>query len=385
MINRFYTIFFFSLIVFVVSSACRNKNTAVSHDVTGKDSIVAIDNIVTSFMNKYNVPGLSLAISKDRNLVYAKGYGYANKSIGEEVTPSSLFRIASISKPFTSVAIFQLIDSGRLSLNAKVFGDSGVLGNEYGKPPYKNGITKITVHELLQHISGGWGNDASDPMFSNPSFNSSQLISWTLDKMPLKEEPGTAYAYSNFGYCVLGRIVEKISGMHYDDYVKTFILKKAGITDMEIAGNTITDKKPNEVVYYGQGGEDPYIYNIRRMDSHGGWIASATDLLRFTLCVDGFTTKPDILSASSIKIMSEPSIANKNYACGWQVNSAGNWWHGGSLPGTATEMVRAHNGFCWAILANTRTWQNGFGEDMDQLVWQVLKDTTIQWEKKELL
>ena len=57
----------------------------------------------------------------------------------------------------------------------------------------------------------------------------------------------------------------------------------------------------------------------------------------------------------------------------------------GSLPGTATEMVRAHNGFCWAILANTRTWQSGFMEDMDQLVWQVLKDTTIRWEKKELL
>ena len=119
------------------------------------------------------------------------------------------------------------------------------------------------------------------------------------------------------------------------------------------------------------------------MDSHGGWIASATDLVKFTLSVDSFTTKPDILSGSSISLMTTPSSVNKNYACGWQVNDKHNWWHGGSLPGTTTEMVRAHNGYCWAILTNTRTWQQGFVQDMDQLVWQVLKDSTIQWRSIE--
>jgi CubicO group peptidase (beta-lactamase class C family) len=215
--------------------------------------------------------------------------------------------------------------------------------------------------------------------------NAGEIISWTLDNMPLRNEPGTNYAYSNFGYCILGRVIEKISGLRYEDYVKKFILDKAGISDMEIGGNTLADRKPNEVVYYGQGGEDPYVFNIKRMDSHGGWIASATDLVRFILCVDSFSTKPDILSASTIKTMTEPSSSNKNYACGWQVNEAHNWWHSGSLPGTATEMVRAHNGYSWAVLTNTRTWQQGFVQDLDHLVWQVLKDSTIQWQPKEKL
>ena len=347
------------------------------------DSAAGIDNIMIGFMEKYSVPGLSLAISKDGELVYAKGYGYADQSTNEKVTPNSLFRIASISKPFTSVAIFQLIEEKKLSLRSKVFGDSGVLGNTYGKRPYAKDITNITIEELLQHTAGGWSNDMNDPMFTNPSMSAAELITWTIDKMPLRSEPGTNYAYSNFGYCVLGRVIEKISGLHYDDYVKKFILKKAGISDMEIGGNTLADRKPNEVIYYSQGGEDPYVFNVKRMDSHGGWIASATDLVKFTLSVDSFTTKPDILSGSSISLMTTPSSVNKNYACGWQVNDKHNWWHGGSLPGTTTEMVRAHNGYCWAILTNTRTWQQGFVQDMDQLVWQVLKDSTIQWRSIE--
>jgi len=385
MLKRWFTILTFLAIIFIVSSACSNNNTIINNETAGKDSIEGIDKIMAGFMEKYNVPGLSLAISKDGALVYAKGYGYADQSKKETVTPASLFRIASISKPFTSVAIFQLIEAGKLSLNTKVFGDSGILGNKYGKPPYSKDITKITIQELLQHTGGGWSNDMNDPMFTNPTMNAANLITWTLNNMPIKNEPGTTYAYSNFGYCVLGRIIEKLSGIKYEEYVKTYILKKAGITDMAVGGNRLVDRKTNEVIYYGQGGEDPYAYNIERMDSHGGWIASATDLLKFTLCVDGFPTKPDILSGASLKLMTEPSAANKNYACGWAVNDANNWWHGGSLPGTATEMVRAHNGFCWAILANTRTWQNGFTEDMDQLVWRILKDTTIQWSTKEQL
>ncbi len=347
------------------------------------DSIPQVDTVVARFMKKYNVPGMSIAIAKDGKLVYVKGYGYANTSTGEKVKPSHLFRIASVSKPFTAVAILQLVEAGRLSLDAKVFGDGGILGNKYGSPPPNSNIKNIRVHQLLQHTCGGWTNDSHDPMFTDISLSHAQVIANTLKNEALINEPGKAYAYSNFGYCVLGRIIEKISGISYENYVKRNILSKAVISDMQVGGNRLVDKKQNEVVYYGQGNEDPYRYNISRMDSHGGWIASAADLLRFVFCVDGFSTKPDILNAATIKTMTTASTANERYACGWSVNTANNWWHNGSLPGTGSELVRANNGFSWAILANTRSGDKDFGIDMDRLIWYAVKDTTLHWTSVE--
>jgi D-alanyl-D-alanine carboxypeptidase len=97
------------------------------HQTLPMDSIPQVDTVVARFMKKYDVPGMSIAIAKDGKLVYAKGYGYANKATGEKVTPSHLFRIASVSKPITAVAVLQLVETGRLSLDAKVFGDGGIL------------------------------------------------------------------------------------------------------------------------------------------------------------------------------------------------------------------------------------------------------------------
>ena len=78
------------------------------------------------------------------------------------------------------------------------------------------------------------------------------------------------------------------------------------------------------------------------MDAHGGWIATARDLVRLLTAVDGFPSRPDILSAATIQTMTTPSANNINYAKGWQVNSAGNWWHGGSLHGSYSWMVRTN-------------------------------------------
>lgn len=348
------------------------------------DSIPQVDTVVARFMKKYKVPGMSIAIAKDGKLVYAKGYGYANIATGEKVTPAHLFRIASVSKPITAAAIFQFLETDCIVLDSKVFGDDGILGNDYGTLPANSKIKDITVQQLLQHTSGGWTNDSHDPMFTDPALSHEQVIRNTLKNEALINEPGKAYAYSNFGYCVLGRIIEKISGgMGYEEYVRKKLLSKAGVTSMQIGGNRLSDKKPNETIYYGQGNDDPYRYNITRMDAHGGWIATATDLLRFVFSVDGFATKPDILSAASIKTMTTASSANERYACGWLVNTANNWWHNGSLPGTASELVRANNGFSWAILANTRSGEPNFSADMDRMIWYAVRDTTVKWKSLE--
>ena len=329
--------------------------------------IAAFDDAVTAFMTKYGVPGASIAVTHAEKLVYLKTYGKQDET--QPVSQASLFRLASVSKTITSIAIFELVEQGKLQLSDTVFGAAGILGTTYGTQPYGPHITEITVDELLHHTSGGWPNDASDPMFSNPSMTAAQLISWTLDNRPLGNVPGTAYAYSNFGFFVLGRVIEQVTGLDYETAVKTLVLQPLGITDMTIGGNTLADRLPGEVQYFGQSGEDPYAFNLHRMDANGGWIATARDLAVLLVHVDGFPSKPDILSAQSISTMTTPSSANANYACGWAVNSANNWWHIGSLPGTETEIIRAAIGWNWVILVNSRSTQASYANDLDQLFW----------------
>src|SRR5699024_5493340 len=170
---------------------------------------------------------------------------------------------------------------------------------QYGTQPYGKYITDITISNLLHHTEGGWGNTQDDPMFSHYDFSQVQLISWTLDHQPLIHPPGTHYQYSNFGYCILGRVIEQLTGMSYATFVQDSILKPIGVMDMQIAGNTRGDRKPNEVIYYQPAG-NPHGFNVTRMDSHGGWIASATNIVRFLVHIDDFPHPPDILNKKSL-------------------------------------------------------------------------------------
>jgi CubicO group peptidase (beta-lactamase class C family) len=336
---------------------------------TQKES-AAITEIVAKTMEKYGAPAISLAVARHGQFVFRQGFGLANKSAGQSATSSSRFRIASVTKPITSVAIFTLIEQGRLGLHDLIFGEKGRLGFDYGDH-YPDLVGKITLYHLLTHTGGGWQNDGNDPMFRNPKMNHRELITWALQKHPLENEPGTHYAYSNFGYCILGRVIEKITGQSYANYVEQSVLKKCGIADMEIGGNTLTQRASEEVIYYSQDKNDlgAYEMNVSRMDSHGGWIATPSDLVRFAMHVDGFKTTPNILRTDTLKTMLTGSTANSGYASGWCINNIPNWWHNGSLPGTLSIMVRTHSGLCWAALTNTRAE----GLNLDEMMWQVAK------------
>jgi CubicO group peptidase (beta-lactamase class C family) len=349
-------------VLFPLVAACANTPTTV--DPPSGPDIATVDDVMTAFMEKYSVPGLSLAITKDERLVYLKAYGRADDS--RAVNTKDRFRIASVSKSITSVTIMRLVEQGRLSLDQRVFGTGAILGTTYGTQPYGAGITAITVDELLHHTSGGWPNDRDDPMLVNLSMSIDQLISWTLDNRLLASSPGSAYAYSNFGYAVLGRVIERVTGVSYASAVKTLVLDPAGITDMAIGGNTLADRQPHEVKYYGQGGQDPYSRNVSRMDSNGGWIATAQSLARLLVRVDGLAGKPDLLSGATIAVMTTGSSANPGYAAGWSVDTLGNWWHSGGLLGTASVIGRTVLGgnYSYVILVNTRSAASTFYPDL---------------------
>lgn len=333
----------------------------------------AIAGLVDGFMRQYDVKGLSLAIARHGKFVYREGFGLADVSAGQKVTPQSLFRIASVTKPLTAVGILTLAEQGRLKLSDRVFGEGGILGQDYGEDLPER-VRKITVDDLLTHSAGGWSNDRKDPMFREPGWSAAELIAWTVKNQPLEYEPGTHYAYSNFGYCILGRVIEKVTGQSYAGWMSQNILSKCGITDMRIAGNTRADRAPGEVVYYSGRG-DPYAFNIRRMDAHGGWLATPGDLVRFAMSVDGFDT-PSLLRPETIGLMTTPDRTSPRYARGWMVNAEQNWWHSGGLSGTGAILVRTSDDFCWAALANTS--KPGMNLALDQLMWKI-KNVVPWW------
>lgn len=366
------------LVVFPIHGAV--SSLAQNDQLTGREH-GDIGRIAAAFKQRFSVPALSVAISRNGQFVFDQSFGTADRKDAELVNTSSLFRIASVTKPITSVTIFSLIEKGKLHLNDKVFGSSGILGIKYGKTPYRQYVTDITVDHLLTHTCGGWPNDSTDPMFRDNSWDHTKLISWTIDNLPLTYPPGQHWAYSNFGYCLLGRVIEQVTGQTYADYVENNILAPCGISGMRISGNTLKQRAQNEVVYYGQYGENPYNMNVTRMDSHGGWLATPASLVQFLDHVAGSGTIPSMLKPETIRIMTTPSPAypqtsDAKYARGWMVrnNGQGNWWHNGSLPGSTTIMVRTATGLCWAALTNTRTEPSDqMSSALDEMMWEIAR------------
>jgi CubicO group peptidase (beta-lactamase class C family) len=331
--------------------------------------------IMERFRQQFRVPAMSAAISKNGQFVYDHAGGMADRQHLTQAQQGTLFRIADLSKPITAVTIFSLIETGKVNLTDKVFGPTGILGAKYGKSPYKPYVVDITLDHLLTHTAGGWAADSNDPMMHDSGWSQEKLITSTIENVPLTSTPGTQWAYSNFGYCLLGRVIEQVTGQSYEAYVQANILARCGITDMQIANNSERHRASNEVVYIGQYSEDPYKININRMDSTDGWIASSTQLVQLLNHVAGAPNIPALLKPDTIRAMTTPSPAypqgDARYARGWMVsnNGAGSCWHSGSLPGSTSLMVHNPDGSCLAALCNTRTQPH---QEMDTALYDMM-------------
>jgi CubicO group peptidase (beta-lactamase class C family) len=283
----------------LVGGAIAARSAAAADDAPSPRELAGMEGVASAFMSAHSVPGLSVAVGRDGEVLYERAFGFADRDKNERLTPEHLFRIASVSKPITSVTLFRLMEDKRLTLEDVVFGPQCILGHDFGKAPYKQWVEEIRIKHLLTHTGGGWQNDGTDPMFRNPEMNHQQLITWAIKNVVLAYPPGDHYAYSNFGFCVLGRVIEKLTGVAYEQHVRAAILKRCGVTGMRIAGNTLAERAPGEVTYYGAGRQDPYDMNVRRMDSHGGWLATARDLAMFASHVDGHSASRNIMEPGS--------------------------------------------------------------------------------------
>ncbi len=354
-------------------------------------------------MRKWQIPGGAAAVSQEGRIVYSRGFGWADVAKNEPVQPDSLFRIASISKPITAAAVLRLYEQGRLRLDDPIVGYLGKLKPLDEKSRVDPQFGAITIQQCLQHTAGFDRKKSFDPMFfpdplaklTTPPAAPVTIIRFMLGR-PLDFQPGTRYAYSNFGYCLLGRVIEKVTGKGYEESVRAMVLEPAGAIGMRLGRTRRISRLPGEVRYYDCPGAtltrsifpnlkgqfpNPYgQFYVEAMDAHGGWIGSAPDLLRFVAALEG-KGRPPILRSETVRRMIDSRVPtdteNRYYALGWMIAPVGsdaNWYHTGSLPGTWTILVRAHDGLSWTLLFNTRPreWEKFSGE-ADRMMWRAVR------------
>jgi CubicO group peptidase (beta-lactamase class C family) len=405
------------------------KVLAIAQAMTGEipisgranPNLVPLDELMTTFIKQNQVPGAALAVTRRGRLVYARGFGLADISEKRPVEPDSLFRIASLSKSITSAAILQLVEHKKISLQDKAFPYLDLVPHLFPGETVDPRLNQVTIWELLHH-SGGFDREKSmDPekrgidiaraFGTAPPANAEQTIRYMMGK-PLDFDPGSREAYSNFGYVVLGRVIEKASGKPYEIYVQEAVLNPIGIRRMRLGRTLPADRAKGEVSYYsatsavgpsafGNGRKVPAPYgtrSIEALDAAGGWITSAPDLVRFASAMDE-PAKCAILGEESIQqLFARPAITGydvsgnpkaKYYACGWEVR-VGNkgrttTWHTGLLDGTSTLLVRRWDGMDWAVLFNTDFAQSGvsMANAIDPLVHRAV-DAVKEWPDYDL-
>lgn len=367
-----------------------------------KPEFAPLDNMMRQFLVEHQIPGATIAVSRKGTVQYTRGFGYADLKTKTPMLANMSMRIASISKPITAVAILQLVERKKLKLDEPflpyVLKYLSIDANDV----QDDRIAKVTILNLLQHV-GGWDRDATfDPMFRSITIAKSMktrspasavsIIRYMLTTQDLTHDPGTKYSYSNFGYSLLGRVIEAVSGQTYSAYVEQNILKQTGMVTTQ-PGRTLQNQRAStEATYHMRHGETapsifasinrrrevprPYgAWAIEPMDSHGGWISSAADLVRFGNAFRGWTRSgadgsvevTPLITADSRRLMLaapeyDPTNRFHYYGCGWSVRprrGGSNCWHTGLLDGTSSILVCRYDGLCWAILFNVNVTSDG--------------------------
>lgn len=350
-------------------------NSVITNEMsTGADKL---DKDMRIFMQRWWIKGLSLSVMRGDSLLYAKGYGKADEDV--PMSAAHIMRIASVSKLITAAGIMKLQEQGKLKLSDKVFGPSGILNDAVFTAAIKDkNYFKITVEDLLRHESG-LSIRRGDPMFTTRDIMyiyrlkeapDHETLTRLMLTRPLGYQPGKSRQYNNFGYMLLGMIIEKVTGQDYEKWVNKEILEPAGCLDMHLAYTYYKDKYPNEVRYYMQD-NDPLVpefnnsgdsvvrcyggSDVRALGGAGAWVASTPELARFVASIDGNPRVKDILSIKSVRAMTIDNGEHK-YGLGW--NDIGDTWiRTGSLAGTNAIVYRFPDGECWILVSNTHNWK----------------------------
>ena len=355
----------------------------------------SVDDLLRAFVKANNASGVTVAVAKDGKVVYDRAFGWANVKKEVAMSPNTPMRIAGVSKTLTAVSIMQLIEQDKLALHtlvvpllkkAKFRGSTRIKDQNWNK---------ITVGHLLRHTAGftpapvfQTSMVALDLRLTKPATRK-DIIRYHF-RQKLGTEPGQKYVYSDFGYSLLGRVLETVTDRLYGPYVQEHILDPAKMEHTKIGRTLVASRARNEAWYHmqkeeigaafwsasvskvgrgGKGVDAPDIvrkpdggWNLESMDSHNGWISTPGDLVKFVSAMESKTNP--LLKPETRTAMLESAKPPKGtyYACGWFVRPESNGnriWHGGALEGTSSLLVRRSDGIAWAVLFNTDISNSG--------------------------
>ncbi|MBE2270266.1 MAG: beta-lactamase family protein [Anaerolinea sp.] len=285
------------------------------HAAQGSFDPAALDRFLQDQIGAQRLPGLAVAITQGDQVVYLNGYGSNGR--GGDITPETLFHVASITKTFTTLAVMQLVETGQIDLDTPV---------QTYLPEFTladaDAAARITVRHLLMHTSGmsdaGWqGEHQATIAESVAQLSSARVLT----------APGTTYAYHNPNFWVLGRLVEVVSGQPYTDYLRANILMPLGMESTFVGYTAETgDDDPNKA--FGHilpfGYALMYDSDARIGLSSGGMVTSAADLSRYLLMLNngGLVGDAQVITQASLDQMWTHPTLESDYGLGWFVDEA---------------------------------------------------------------
>ncbi|MBQ7017975.1 MAG: beta-lactamase family protein [Bacteroidales bacterium] len=374
-------------------------NHLMENSMSDLEETEKFDAAIRRFMRYWDIKGASFALMKNDSLIYAKGYGYSDIKDSIECEVKNVFRVASVSKLITAVAIMRLCETGKLTTQDFVFGEEGILCDSLFLNYRDKNIKKITVEHLLRH-TGGFANPHGDAAFNTDlvakylgkelPLSMDDMVQYAT-RIRLRARPGGWFNYSNLGYIILSKVVEKASGMPYETYVKDSVLAPMGCYDMHLANNFSDEFLENEVKYYevreaepvpAYDGSDTLVMKSRGgNDVHGlygagGWVASPVELLRFVSAIDNCPVKEEFLSQESIDFM---TMYSKNFKpAGWATVTSREWMRTGSMAGTSALIKAQKDGYTWVFISNSSSWtgpalSRRMGRDITRALQRVKK------------
>lgn len=307
-------------------------------------------------MEKFNVPGVSIAIAKDGELVYAKGFGIANSKSGSEVTKNTLFQAGSISKPLAALSVLKLVEQGKLDLDTDV--------NTYlktWKVP-ENRFTKdekVTLRRILSHTAGitVHGFPGYKPKEDFPSTIDVLTGNGNTPIVTVDTIPGSIWRYSGGGYTILQQIVKDVSGIELDEFMEKYIFPELGMSESTFSQPIDESKTALVSGAYDANGKlyKGIWHNYPEVAAAGLW-TTPSDLIKYCLQIQKIYTG-EAEGVLTKEIVAEMLTPNKNnWGLGLSLTNEGDslrFGHGGKNAGFTNNMIAfAHNGDAIIVMTN---------------------------------
>jgi D-alanyl-D-alanine carboxypeptidase len=287
---------------------------------------------------------VGIAVAKDGHLVWESGHGIAN-SFGELVTAEHRFRIASNSKMLTAATVLSLVQAGQVGLDDVVLQR---IADAFGVPLGDSRMAHVTVRQLLSHTSGF--RDYTSQFFGEQAVSCEDATVQAVQGR-LGGQPGASVNYSNENFCLLGLLIEQLTGDGYEQAVYDRLLTPLGVTTARVTGND--DLRSGEVDH--PGGVERNFMEV--LGGAGAWLASAADMVKI---VDSFdTTRPgwhpfgDELSAEQKGEGAAQAVARSyRFGLGLRLWDDGSWGHTGTIQNAHSMVLHRPDGITFAILVS---------------------------------